>query len=640
MNQHQTSLTGERKTVTVKSNQKKYWVEFQLVDEEGEAVANMPYRAVNLASHSGDSKKYDGSSDARGIISIEGLERLSLTLFIKAQALTDEMESRPLRAGREESDSEVKEVALHNGHRYHYVKIGELCDATPEISDWVNDALPEFHFPEDTALKGLTISEYDLEKRHVVEICPFRAWVLKLHHNNKYSVVNAHNLGIMADLAYNEKDVVDVFFNRKCLDLSQVPEVSEEPGVYYSVVIDVPFSQRYLEFVFIDTNESETPEGTTQLFYVYNKEHVVVAWRGTWTRTDALTDASFRPIPCPEIVAEGQVHYGFISAFRLAKKLYPVEFDKLVELLSNCKLFLCGHSLGGALALINSAELRSFEPVLYTYGMPRTFTASAILSLTDIIHFRHVNDADTVPCVPPQADLDSWLYNIYGPPGLALGFYWSYWKMLPQTILKMKFGDPFWHHGSIVAFFTAQQSVVQTREQPILWIGGGVGATPKKTIQYRYIKVTKLYLVPELNVECSRRAEENQKAFIKCIDDESLERFFPKHTNAELDTMITDPRDHSMSGQYMPFINNQLIELVDKKRKLNRKIIFNKFIEQMKKSESSMTNDIHETNRNHKFIQLQEMLSTTLAETESDNAGKKALLRFSQIAKENNEIIH
>ncbi|MDT2044718.1 lipase family protein, partial [Providencia stuartii] len=81
------------------------------------------------------------------------------------------------------------------------------------------------------------------------------------------------------------------------------------------------------------------------------------------------------------------------------------------------KLYICGHSLGGALALLHASELRNNNPLLYTYGSPRVFTGSGVNALESIIHFRHVNDADTVTSVPFDTNMDNWLFNLYGPLG-------------------------------------------------------------------------------------------------------------------------------------------------------------------------------------------------------------------------------
>ncbi len=46
---HRTDTLNPFKNVTC-GKQKDYWVEFQLLDELGEPVANMPYRAINEAT--------------------------------------------------------------------------------------------------------------------------------------------------------------------------------------------------------------------------------------------------------------------------------------------------------------------------------------------------------------------------------------------------------------------------------------------------------------------------------------------------------------------------------------------------------------------------------------------------------------
>ncbi len=49
---HRTDTLNPFKNVTC-GKQKDYWVEFQLLDELGEPVANMPYRAINEATRTG-----------------------------------------------------------------------------------------------------------------------------------------------------------------------------------------------------------------------------------------------------------------------------------------------------------------------------------------------------------------------------------------------------------------------------------------------------------------------------------------------------------------------------------------------------------------------------------------------------------
>lgn len=87
--------------------------------------------------------------------------------------------------------------------------IGELCDRLPEMPGWESAEPPVFHFPPGKALKGTEIAREALKQRHVIEVCPFRAWVLSLQHTKSYDLANALNLGIMADLAYAEEFSAD-----------------------------------------------------------------------------------------------------------------------------------------------------------------------------------------------------------------------------------------------------------------------------------------------------------------------------------------------------------------------------------------------------------------------------------------------
>ncbi|MVG17161.1 lipase family protein, partial [Aeromonas jandaei] len=113
---------------------------------------------------------------------------------------------------------------------------------------------------------------------------------------------------------------------------------------------------------------------STQLFYVENASHVIVAWRGTQEVPDWVTDGSYSPQPCPpELAGAGRIHGGFWDAYHLVKERFEDDFKEIKRITDGGKkLFISGHSLGGALGLIYAAEMRGFLPILYTYGMPRT----------------------------------------------------------------------------------------------------------------------------------------------------------------------------------------------------------------------------------------------------------------------------
>ncbi|WP_380177459.1 lipase family protein [Kalamiella sp. sgz302252] len=601
--------------------QRKYWVEIQLLDEMEQPVADIPYVAENAATRS-QCASYTGKSDASGIIRIEGLHPLEITLRLQAMPLVQEMEKRALRLGRTEDDSTVKPKAIIEGYEYRYLKIGQLCDKFPDLMpEWQDKANPpQYHFP-DRRFSGQTLKK--LNCRYVFEVCPFRAWSLILHQQKDYSIVNAYNLAIMADLSYfTEREIIQ-YFEHQCLDLSTAPKLSDKYD-YYAVVKDVPFSQRYINPRFV-TTAVNIIQHDTQLFYISNDEHVIVAWRGSQELRDWITDATFSPQICPSYLSStGKIHKGFLDAFECAKNKAEDSFRGLSILINDRNLFMCGHSLGGALALIYAAELKSIKPLLYTYGMPRVFTADTVLQLTEVTHYRHVNDSDTVTSVPPDANLYNWFYKVYGPIGTLLGMTWSVAELLTQKITGIKMGDCFWHHGDIVVFYYTTQ-VVES-----LQCEGSISAPKCRRIKYRLPKKTKYYLIPSLAEDKNISAKNQDIQFIRSLSNESMEKFFPENTNPDLDSIITDPRNHFMPAAYLPFINNQLVELVCRDEKMKTKESRAAFEKQL--SDAGIPDN--ERERNRLFAALQRLVGETLKVTEQLPEGATALERFRKTRKE------
>ncbi len=475
-------------------------------------------------------------------------------------------------------------------------------------------------------------------------------------------MANAYNLGLMANLSYSvvsqnllthrpnsdprdESGSVEEFFFRQCLDLSRTPMMIDSKGDRLpALVVDVPFDQRYTTAVMLDSLTAERlPDEpgiprliieNTQLFYFISQTQVVVAWRGTQEPKDWLTDVMYRPMPADGsgcdlkapgtyLTDVGKVHYGFLQAFEVAKKLFTDDFTEIGVALKGKELFVCGHSLGGALALIYSAEMKVRNPLLYTYGMPRTFTGKAVERLQGVTHFRHVNDADTITSVPPEAELDNWLYGTLGPLGSDLGYVWSVAQLLAGKLVR--FGDPYWHHGQIVMFYRADQHLAsQGSSYPAYRNKDGLGAPYHNTITQRLPHRTRIYLVPSLNDEFSRFAFEEQKTLIKSLNQENLAYFFPSHTNPERSNKRSNPMDHSMIKAYLPFLHNQLLELSDPERPLKRKVDRAKFEQQMQ----TLGIPEPERHRNGQFLALQKLLPMALRATQDLEGGPEALQRF------------
>lgn len=655
--------------------QKSYWLELQFVDENNNPVSglNVKLEYQPLKEHSNPTPPPHppaGITNDQGLVRFEQLYWVTVSVKVNGQQLADEMEKRPLGVQRNPNSQPVSNNALHRemrdknwrsdvqkkteaaGYTHHYVTIGELCDQLPHIEGWDGPEPPEFHFPPERSLKGTEIGREELDLRHVIEICPFRAWVLALHDTKDYDLANGLNLGIMANLVYStevKNSTIANFFRHKCQDLSTIPQFAEYPSYFHSLAVDVPFRERYLDPVYLNTGQGIDPEGDTRLFTVECGAHVLVAWCGTDSLLNALTDASFGPKKClPEQAGTGNVHGGFLEAYQLAKLKFDKEFKTVKNLLAigSKRLFICGHSLGGALALLYAAEMKDAHPVLYTYGMPRTFTRSAVQFLHSVTHYRHINDNDTVPQVPLEADMDNLLYQKLGPLGTKLGFNWlavsisglsvSLWQKQLELQLGIQLKkDPYWHHGNTVIFLQAQQYVVHYRKQNMPWIGGGGRTNPAPGIvSYRIPTNAKLYLVPSLNDECLKATGEHQAKFIQCLESTELEKTFPKNTNPDLNGLPTNPLSHSMAHRYLPYIHNQLLELANPSLRMSRKEARERFRLVVKNGRGAGHCNQDEVQRNERFLALQNMLPAALSRTQAKETGRNALLRFAAVTEE------
>ncbi|EOA7740544.1 lipase family protein [Escherichia coli] len=665
-----TSIKPKGKVVYCRGESHKYWLELQFVDENNVPVTGLnvwlEYHPLASAQEVAMWKKYGndynptpppnppaGVTDNQGVVRFDNLYWIAVDVKTDAQPLTDEMEKRPLGLRRNPNSqpvsnnrfrpetrdpewrSDVQEKAEAAGYIHHYVTIGELCDQLPEIEGWTEPEPPKFHFPHGTLLKGTEITREALDKRHVIEICPFRAWSLVLHDTKDYSLANGYNLGVMADMAYADKVLIEDFFRRKCLDLSTTPRHEVHPFYPHALVVDVPFRERYTTVEFLDSRsqKDKAPSrlliDSTQLFYVENASHVIVAWRGTQEVPDWVTDGSYSPQPCPpELAGAGRIHGGFWDAYHLVKVRFEDDFKKIKLTLANAngakKLFIAGHSLGGALGLIYAAEMKVVEPILYTYGMPRTFTADAVGNLYQITHYRHVNDSDVIATVPFDANLDNWLYGKFGPLGSTLGFFWTLLVELPVQMTGAYTGEHFWHHGKPVVFFRATQTGSYEECKTM-------NSHTCRRLSFSQQYKIKLFLVPSLAEVENEEAKEAQEAFVREFPVEDIQRIFPRNTNPRMDHMPS-PFRHSMAGEYLPFLNNQLLESAGAEQELQRKIYREDFRQQMKQFGDSAPPE--EMKRNRIFLALQDMVGNTLDQTRKMPGGENALIRFKSVAEE------
>ena len=137
--------------------------------------------------------------------------------------------------------------------------------------------------------------------------------------------------------------------------------------------------------------------------------YVVIAFRGTERKvSDWLTDA--RAVPTQE--GAMKVHTGFLEALTINKgEDEKTALDKVKEILSRPEtkdakgeplpLFITGHSLGGALALLTTRLVApDVNGACYTFGAPRIANYEYFERIKTPV-YRVVNSSDIVPRVPP-----------------------------------------------------------------------------------------------------------------------------------------------------------------------------------------------------------------------------------------------
>jgi hypothetical protein len=264
-------------------------------------------------------------------------------------------------------------------------------------------------------------------------------WVPQITFSKEYSKVNAYNLSLLANLAYEGKDNI-----LNCFDVLQTHS-------------DRTFkSQRIIASPFlVDTdsancfkiqNEKEDvfniKETNTQGFLALNDKQIIISIRGTTNLPDWGNNLNAKHVPYS--FGPGHVHEGFYKAFLSIKEKISDYFDDNGQ---NKEIFVTGHSLGGAVATLIAAylhaEKKSNKIILYTFGSPRVgdrvfaehFSKAAYFPC-----FRIVNNNDIVTKVPlPYMDLrpQILLSPVGGPAKLPF-------------VLFNPLDDPFTHIGEFI----------------------------------------------------------------------------------------------------------------------------------------------------------------------------------------------
>lgn len=149
-----------------------------------------------------------------------------------------------------------------------------------------------------------------------------------------------------------------------------------------------------------DKDDVKTFQYGSMIGYVISlNDATIIAFRGTDDITDWLVDLNVIPSEVPP----GMVHKGIYDSYRRLK-------PRIIDLLERKPkhLWITGHSLGGALALICAYDLVEKEKYhldgVITFGQPMVADSEFAEYLDDLLYGRYVhyvNDDDIVPRAVP-----------------------------------------------------------------------------------------------------------------------------------------------------------------------------------------------------------------------------------------------
>ncbi|MFC4810619.1 lipase family protein [Paenibacillus sp. GCM10023250] len=139
-------------------------------------------------------------------------------------------------------------------------------------------------------------------------------------------------------------------------------------------------------------------------FVLESDRAVILAFRGTRSPTDWITDMIAQQVAFKLVGKSCMTHRGFTEVYLSARDAI---FKLLDQTGKHKPLFVTGHSLGGALATLASADIavnrKPASLITYTFGAPRVGDPSFVrrYNASVPVSYRIQNEFDVVPHLPP-----------------------------------------------------------------------------------------------------------------------------------------------------------------------------------------------------------------------------------------------
>lgn len=141
-------------------------------------------------------------------------------------------------------------------------------------------------------------------------------------------------------------------------------------------------------------------------YVMESKNRIIIVFRGTEDLFDIISDFDFRQVTYPFVKEAGKTHSGITSIYRKYIRSHLVSI--LQGLSKRKKLYITGHSLGGALATLAALDIavntKFNTPTVISFGSPRVGNSDFVLAFNQHISrsIRVVNINDFIPKFPPS----------------------------------------------------------------------------------------------------------------------------------------------------------------------------------------------------------------------------------------------
>ncbi|MGF1873597.1 lipase family protein [Photobacterium indicum] len=419
------------------------WIDLEFRSECDDGIAGLEVNIVdpNLTEQT-------GTTNAEGQVRFSNVALGAVSVTLSTDSLLREVEKYPRRQREVTPESPVKARAEQEWNpektakkQYRYTSIGDWWIAPPD------DAfLTMSHAPlnKTRGKQGYGL-QAPANQTTVYEIKAVRSLIPYLLDTDTYNLVTGYNMGLLSVLSYadylenylpRKDDDFETFILSGSTQAGYVNDVlsSWRAGLHHPIVNktnlvagenflmkEVPYSHHLKGHAFVANTSGDDINPlaeSSEAFVLYNPDTIVVAIRGSQEFADWMSDLNTTKTP---ITLDGEedisddapyyAHSGFYNYISRIKKQIN-DFIKKKIFIDDIKrnIFIAGHSLGGAAACLYAtflSENDSLMPMVnhlrvFTYGEPRSLNGAAVQQKNHLMHYRHVNFADIVPCVPPH----------------------------------------------------------------------------------------------------------------------------------------------------------------------------------------------------------------------------------------------